>query len=448
MAAQIAKAQQINNGNAMPKNPAAQKKPTQDKSWADKAQDLAEIICSRESTYRTALDISAWSIPQLVAAAFRNFSRFSEKLVECSMDFVIITLAPTFTKHVSRLVGKYIVPKEEQKNIDHYMQFMMSELDSVADAKKALSRIYKEEVQDKEFLGNFFSNSPERAQSFAKEAQAIKDFCQNFEVTEEKLETIRKLKRSTILGESFVEGFEWVMARVVPKAFRKYVLKEDGFTGTKNYLNKEQSKKLGVQSSYSPQQILGTVISFIMAPLTNYFVLKGTANKDKVEKSPFWKSLRNQWDMTHGVYPKLGLLFSYVGIPSYLASFFTAQGRFELVEEIIKRAVLVPSWWLGHRATNGVLAKMADKKLAAKYKVDPGILVEKEELKNSMPEPAKIQHILDKTSANPELQKEARKEHSKVFYLGFALHSIAVFLLTMGVNYLTKLRVKKELAKS
>ena len=159
--------------------------------------------------------------------------------------------------------------------------------------------------------------------------------------------------------------------------------------------------------------------------------------------------------MTHGVFPKLWLLFTYLLIPWLTGKLFAAQDKYELFETVFKNTLLGPSWWFGHRATNGVLARLADKKLEGKFG-RKGILVEDsvyekkeneslwQRLKKACPEPTKIQHVLDKTEHNEELKKEAVDLHAKTLYKGFALHSFLIWVLLMGGNWVTKKWVTSE----
>src|SRR3989338_345351 len=140
-----------------------------------------------------------------------------------------------------------------------------------------------------------------------------------------------------------------------------------------------------------------------------------------------------------------------------MSVFLTAQGWYERIERLLRLVTVVPSWWLGHRVTNGLFALSADKQLAKKHNIAPGILVEPEYLKpgendnvfdkirKKLPEPAKIHHVMKSTEGNKELQGEAEDLHARSLYKGFILHSIFVWLINMGVNYVTKLRVKSAL---
>ncbi len=122
---------------------------------------------------------------------------------------------------------------------------------------------------------------------------------------------------------------------------------------------------------------------------------------------------------------------------------------------MFKQALLIPSWWFGHRATNGMLAKSADKELEKQFG-KKGILVEDnvyqkqesdglwEKLKKTCPEPTKIQHVLNKTEDNDKLKEKAVELHAKTLYKGFALHSFLIWVLMMGGNWVTKKWVLSE----
>lgn len=263
-------------------------------------------------------------------------------------------------------------------------------------------------------------------------------------INDKKREQIKALKKAVILGESFVESFIWGGYYFFNRMFRKYVLKQDRFTGTKGYESDDEAKNTGDSSSMKLWQKLGVLGAMLSGPAANKFLLNKIEDKEALSKTPWLQTVKNQWDMTHGVFPKLGLLFSYVQLPASIGQMFAAQGPNELLENIMRQFTMVPSWWFGHKLTNGVLAKQADSKLKEKFGVD-GILVEPENLHKKAPEPAKIQHILKSVKANPDLEKEARKEHAKALYKGFTFHALLLFLARMSMNWVTKLRVTKKL---
>jgi len=45
------------------------------------------------------------------------------------------------------------------------------------------------------------------------------------------------------------------------------------------------------------------------------------------------------------------------------------------------------------------------------------------------------------------MRKEAENEHAKALYKGFALHSLAVWLINMAVNQVTKMRALHALGR-
>lgn len=436
--------QSIEKQAVVPAEPNNKNPSKQQSSWFDKAQYLAEVVCSRESTYRAALDLIAYEIPAIVAESTRNIYKAAEAVFEAVMATCMIYFAPKITKVVADNLAKLTFDKEELKDAHNFLLFSMNDLDSVESANKAKKRILNEETNDLNFLAKLFKGQKQKAE-FNREAAEIKTFAQNFNADESKLNKIKQHKRAVILGESLVEGGLWAALPLMIKAFRRYVLGQEGFTGTLNYLNKKQSKKIGVSSGYSLIQKIGMGVGLLISPLLNMFLLNKTKDPSKIQKGSWLETIRNQLDMTHRYFPKLGLLFSYINLPSLVNELLSAQGRFELFEVIAAWLSVVPSWWFGHRATNGVLAKQADKYLAQKYNVEPGILVEASDLNQAMPEPAKIQHIFDRTKDNPDLRKEARELHAKVLYKGFGLHAVFIFGIKMLVNYLTKTLVKSDL---
>lgn len=416
------------------------------KTFWDKAVHLAEVVCSRESVYRTALEFAAFEVPTMLSQALRNRFSFLESVLQSAIAFNLFAWAPKLTTMTAKAVGSFLLPKEMKKNVEDLMLFSMEDLRDHNDFQKAGKKIVREEVNDNIFLARLFEKSKEKAQYYRDRANNIKEFFGNLNLDKALMEKVRELKKKTIVAESFIEGIGWSSIFILTRLFRKYVLKS-GFTGVKGYMSEEDSKKIGNNEGYNLIQKIGAGLAMISSPLINFLAMTKTKDTKTVKESKFWGVVDRQCDLTHGKFPKLGLLFSFVQVPAIMGRLFNSQGRLELIEQIIHICTVIPSWWLGHRVTNGVLAKRADNKLSEQFGVEKGILVEPEEVGQRFPEPSKIQHILDVTEHNPELREAARQEHAKVFYAGFASHSILVFAMKMMVNWITKLRAKKALEK-
>ena len=458
-----------------------------EKKW-EKLRDFANIVCSRESTYRTALDITAFDIPMMASDMFRGPKKFLESALEGLSGTVMVVIAPIITSIVGKISGGFILPQNMQDDGLHYLKFNMDELKDTSTFKAGLKRIKKEEPQDKNFIATLLhrTGKPEKAKKYKREGNKIIEFCNHIEKLTneeivEKISYIKKLKNATIIGESFIEGGWWGGFGLVVRGFRKYILKEDRFTGTMNYASDEESAQLGESSDMNFFQKTIGVIAIFISPFLNTFMLSKTNDEDAVKKSKFLSVVKDQYDMTHGVYPKLGLLFSMTTIPKWISVLTTSQGWYERTERLLKLVTVLPSWWLGHRVTNGLFALKADKRFAQKYSTGQGILVEPEFLKQNtnrdnfierigkkFPEPARIQHILKAVDEREkeELQKaqggndtekiklkydKMRKEvedlHANCLYKGFALHSLLVWVINMAVNYTTKLRALHALNK-
>ncbi|MBT6843116.1 MAG: hypothetical protein HOA17_04885 [Candidatus Melainabacteria bacterium] len=417
--------------------------PSEESGLWSKARNLAEIVCSRESIFRSALDLTGWEIPVILANAMRNKYSFAEAVFQGTYAFLTMVMAPYFTKWVGHLAGKSIMKEDEHKDIDKYMLFQLNDLDDQQTLNTGLERIKEEEPEDSLFLSQLYSKNQTKSDYYQNQAEVQKSFFNNLTVDDSKLQRIKKLKRATIQGESFIEGGLWGGLFMASRLFRKYVLKQDRFTGTKAYESDEESKKGTDSSKMAWWQWAGVLGSMISSPILNHFVLNKVEDKEAVAKSPWLKTIKNQWDMTHGVFPKLGLMVSFLMMPVNAGWLFSAQGKNELIEALMMIATMVPSWWFGHRITNGVLAQNADKKLSEKFGVERGILVEPGDLHQATPEPAKIQHVLRKVRHDPKLEKEARDEHAKVLYKGFALHSSMIFGIKLLINQITKWRVAK-----
>lgn len=415
-----------------------------------RAINYAKIIDSRESIYRAALDLIAFDIPAALAAATRNLSNFIETSFEMSVSFGLYAIAPFLTTTVSKIVAQFMLPKDLREQVEYLLKFEMKELKSKEAFAEGLKRIKDEEPKDQERIAKLYQelgNQESNVKYYKAKAQECKDFCNKFKTTDKMRELIFRLKRAVIVSESAFEGAFWGAFGFIIRAFRKYALGINRFTGTKGYLSDKDSKKLGEAGDMSKLQKILAIFPIFMSPLVNLFFINKSKDPNLVKQSSFWQTIEKHIDMTHGIFPKLGLLFTYSTLPKWTSAFITAQGWDERIERLIKFLTLIPSWWFGHRATNGYMANRADKHLADKYKVDRGILVEPEYLGRILKEPARIHQVMAKTENNPELRKEATDQHAKIFYKGFSLHSVLMWLIFMAVNKITKMRVLKKLKR-
>ena len=429
--------------------------------------NFANIVCSRESTYRVMLDLTAFDLPAMLAASFRGFKNFLDTTFECLYGTAILFGSPFVTTFVGKVIGKLVLPKDLQNDTLNLLKFRMEDTKDSHSLKQGISRIASEEVEDKNFISSLFkkANRLGQASKFEKEAHDIKKFADGFVPTDELAKQIYKLKKYTIIAESVVEGTWSATVGLATRLFRKHVLKEDRFTGTKGYLSDQESSMLGEAEDISTFQKFVTFAMCFLSPITNSILLTKTENEESVKKSKFLQIIKDQLDMTHGIYPKLGLLLSYTVPPKWIGQIYSSQGNFERIEKLLKLPTVVASWWFGHRVTNGLLCKNADEKFCKEYKLEKGIFIEPDyytsdksptnfftRTRNKFPEPAKIQHIfrtienlnLDKETKEKAIQ-EAEKRHAKCLYTGFALHAGFVWLMNMLVNYITKLRAKYAL---
>ncbi len=410
--------------------------------------DMASAISSRESTYRTFLDLSAYTLPQVLADAFRGPKKFIESLFEGSIDVASVLFSPNLIKFLSRVIARSTLSPELLPHADQLMLFSMEELRDQEKFQQGIARIKEEDVTDKLNIANIVGRlSPAQADKAKADAEKINQFCDNFKATEEARQQAYQLKKKTILLNSFVEGSLWANMGLMVRLFRKYVLGENRFTGTKKQLNDDESEKIGDAGEFTwGQKLISLVCSFI-SPAVLYYLLNKIERTPIANRSETLKVAANQIDTIRGVFPKLGLLFAFTSLPKWSGYLWTAQGWIERTERLVKFLTLLPSWWLGHRVTNGVIAKAVDKKLAQEFKQPEGIMIEPEYSKQSFPEPASIHHIYKATKDNPELRDKAEKAHAKTLYTGFAWHSLGAFLISLAINALTKFNAIRSKAK-
>lgn len=419
------------------------------KYYAYLAKGYAGIIDSRESTYRTFLDLTGYCLPMTFAAAFRNIWNFLETGFETLFDAAAVLSAPHITKFSGFLSSKFLLNKEEQKDYLNYLNFQLTELEDNQGFEEGKKRIASAEVHDRTRISELYLNlnQADKAEHHLKKAEEIGRFANDLTYSDSLREKIYKLKRATIVTESFFEGIMFASEGLLTRMFRKYILRQDQFTGTLGY-SSDNSGNFG-GGGFSLFQKIGIGLSFIIAPAINLGLFFKTKDVNKVKESPNLKMINRELDMTHGVFPKLWLLFTYLMAPFMTGKIFTAQDKYELFDTMFKQCLLIPSWWFGHRVTNGLLARHSDKKLESEFG-KRGILVEEdiyqknpddnwwEKLKKFCPEPTRIQHVLDKTEHNEEFKKEAVDLHAKTLYKGFGLHSFLIWVLMMGGNWVTK----------
>jgi hypothetical protein len=414
-------------------------------------RDLASILCSRESTYRAGLDLTGFEIPTVLGdvLSFRGVKKTIESFLEGSAGAGSIALAPHVTTFMAKILGKFLLPEELQKNTLNLIKLSMGDTDDLESLKKGVELVKDKESQDKKFIASLYEKSGkiEIANRYKNEADELVKFCDELEINEKTRESIKKIKKASIIAQSTIEGAWWGGWGLMLRGIRKYILKADSYTGTETYATESGDGEMKLW-----QKIIGVACIFI-APVTNTVLLNITDNKEKVKNSKFLKTIKENFDMTHGVYPKLGLLFSITSYPKWIGVLCSSQGLSEFLERLLTVTTIIPSWWMGHRVTNGVFAKGADERIAKKYDIEGGILVENEFLKSensatrNLPEPAKIHHVLETAKERgAHLDEETRKklmndvedEHAMSLGKGFAAHSAGIWVIKMGINQIVK----------
>ena len=409
------------------------------------SRNFAEWLSSRESLFRFGLDFTGWIIPTVLGAATRNKYSFYEALFQSGLEVIGMGFATSFTKIANFISGMIHLESDENKNLKHLMLFSLNDISNETSLDQAAQRILKEERQDLEFSKNLFKKSNDA--QYHDQQNSLQNFFENFKTNAKQTQRLKKFKQGVILIDSSLQGIIWGGYFLFNRLFRKYILQQDRFTGTKAYTDDKQSKKIGDSTPLSLLQKLGIATAMLITPVMNWGVLKLIDKPELVKNNKWLQMLKNQWDVTHGIYPKLGLLWSYCFLPVTIGGLSSAQGKSEFIEQILTQLVMGNSWFFGHRFTNGLLAKFADNKLANKHQTEKGIMVEPEYLHHPFPEPAKIQHVIDRSQSNKALEKDARDEHAKVLYQGFALHSGLVLGVRLLINIFTKWRVNRELKR-
>jgi len=436
---------------------------TDKKTLWDKAKIWAKIFDSRASTYRAVMDLIGADIPTVIGG-MRNIYSFIESVVEASASFIMVFAAPKITSVVSQILGRFMLDKSEHDDISNHLLFHRQELHDNDSYLKAIKRVSEEELDDKKHIVNLYKElgQHQKAQKEQAGLDKINNFCENFSTklasqdVDSKRKKILRFKEAVQLAESFVEGGIWGSFGITMRLFRKYILKQNSFTGTQGYTTEDQRKKLGDDSKIGLKEYLGAVVGMGISPILNYLVLNATRDRSKLKNNKFLQFLDHQFDMTHGLYPRLGMMFSFMVIPKWSSVFLTAQGRNELIEKLSKALSMIPLWWLGQKITNGPLAAIRDTKLQKLHGLEPGILVDrpcpKEPgwlgfIKHHFPEANKYYDVYKKMAnvSDPNLRENILDQHAKTVYQGLGLHTFLIFSAIMISQFMTKLRVTKAL---
>ncbi len=412
---------------------------------SDQYQATIEWIASRGSVTRALLDFFGDEVPSLLAQSTRNIYSFAEATFQAGINLASIFVFPYTASIMGKISSSLFLNSTEQKNFKHYMLFNIHELDDKEELDNAVNRIKVKEIEDSYFMENFLGKTDRNIDLRNKKINSIEKFIGTLNFDDEKVKRVKSFKKSILILQSFIESGVWGGLYLFNRLFRKYVLGQDRFTGTIAYASNKQSKQLGDSQGLGLWQKLGFLTAFLSGPLLNIFALNKFEDKKLLAKSPWLSNLRKEWDMEHGTYPKLGLMYSYSLIPQVLSCISGSQGRNELIENLMTYSGTIISWLVGTQVTTGLLAQRADKALADKFNVDRGILVEQRHLHSPLPDPAKLDHIFGKTKGNDELEFAARKEHTKVFSQGSLLHSGMMFVMQLAINQITKYRVQRQL---
>ena len=431
-------------------------KELKNKSWfsKDKLNQFSKIIFTRESLYRGLVDILGEELPSLAIESLRGFNSFVEHafayVVTTAMIMVVPNVSKFFAKQDSAKFLKSIDPKEYKAA----MLFNREDLEDVESFEKAKARLLKEETLDKMNLIRFWRSDDKGQALMVNEAAKLKDFMKNLQNTDAVRQEITDLKNSMIQKQSITCSIMAGSVGFIRRLFRKYVLGADRFVGSQKYLSDKDAKKLG-SKGFTTRQMLGTVASMVTSPGIVYGLVKRFKSMAPKQYKGLTKLLSKHLDTKHSFYPKAGNYLLSSSGPYFLSRIFNAQDKYEFLEILIKTSFAGGSLFLGDRFTNGRFAKAADKELSEKHGTETGLLYEKPQndkgfgawLANTIPEAKPIAAIIEKTKSNKALQKDATDAYQKTFLKGFGWHTLGIIVLKYAINNLTKLRVKRDLAK-
>lgn len=425
--------------------------------FRDIANKYAGLSSSRPTSSLAWMDLFGCNIP-LLLGGLRNIKSFCEALFETATNTVLMFGTPWLTKKTAQLVADIALNPEEKKDILNYNRFYMTDLENVETLKKAIQRIKEQEIKDQKDQAELYLalGSQKKHKESLAESQKILDFCNRLEPSEELRKKIYKVKRYIMLSKTAIEGGIYGSSGLVNRFFRKFILGEDRFTGTKGYVTDEQSKELGDSEPLSFKQFLGGAASIFLTPVLNASFLNLTKDFKNTKSNPILKFLQKALDFKHGIYPKKLLLFLSSTVPKWIGLFFTSQGRNELQEKLSLFVLTQPLWWLGDRIAKGPIALLKSKKIESKYGVKDLFINKPEKTSsdlvnkvlNIFPEVKERNELLKTLESinNPKLTEEALAMDTKTNYEGIGLHSALMSASILGSQFMTKLRAQNALA--
>ncbi len=420
-------------------------------STYERFMDFSKIVFSRESTYRGFVDVFAEDIPNILADAFRGKAAFIESILKSTLTTGYIFTAPQIVKKLAKFCYKAVLPQFDQATIDRLMLFKLTDLESQEKFNQAKQRIIKEEINDSKNQADFYQGSQAVEASKQADLEGLKNFLVDFNPDDKLRTTLYELKKNIFTKLAWYTSSMGTVIPIIKRLFRKYVLGLDRFVGSVKYLDDKNAEKLGSVKGFSLKQILMNIVSMVVIP--SAFTAFMNFDKSALLK-PIFEKLKPKIDTRHAYHPQTSLFAPISALPYLISKMINSQDRFELMENFIRFMVSGSSLYFGDRATNGVLAKLADNKLVEKHGVEPGVLYYKDHedsrhvsgsLAKLFPEAAKFDHVLERTESNPRLREEATDLYRKVFYKGFGLHAFGTFALKMFINWITKSRVERAL---
>jgi hypothetical protein len=420
------------------------------KGIKEKLNDISKVLFSRESAYRGLIEIFAEDLPSLIVESFRGINSTLEHLFKYCLTTSIIMGVPYFAQFISSKSAKTILNSVDHQQGALALLFNRADLVSEESFEKAKSRILKEEVLDQVNLMKLWGKNSKKTQTHLEKAYQIKENIKKLKNNSSFREEALMLKNDLIQKQTLMISTLSAFVPYLIRLFRKYVLGVDRFTGSINYLNDKNAKKLGSQG-FTLKQTLGTIACMFSSPLiTKFFVNRF---KNQLHLGNFSKLMSEQLDTKHSYFPKIGTYILSFSLPYLISKLFNAQDKYEFAETIVKTSFNGLSLFFGDRVTNGRFAKSADRELQSLHNTKKGILYRSTKdtgglwswLKETFPEARKFSDVIALTEHNPKLEKDAIERYQTSFLKGFFSHSVGIAVMKYIVNKITQLRVNRDL---
>ncbi len=381
------------------------------------------------------------------AGLFRNFSEgvlnfasASEEAFKGVLKFVLNMSGISVTEALTKAVAKFILPKHLQEDARHLLLVPYEAFENPEKMPEELEKIQLSEPRDHlNTMRQIPSQDGESKLMQVFRAKRVFDFAENFNPSDEDIESIKKFHLLMRFFEGGVKSSLWASVPLLNRVFRSKVLGLDSFPGLKGLDGVKDKNSYGLFQKLSAALSLSSGFIFHGGILALNNISKGT--------NELAKKVINKTGFSHGIYPTDEMNFINQGLAYDVSRLVNSQGKSELFESGLIAGLFTPVLYFGHKLMN-FIGVVADKQLAEKHSVERGILVEdtrgikihsvKDLIKKFLPENHNYKDIMPKVDFDKDLTHDAKVLHGKSTISKLLLHSMIVLGTRIFVNSRTK----------